>query len=479
MRHRYQHRGLALFGFTLIELLVVVAIIAVLAALLLPALTAARERARRASCSSNLDQMGKAIENYLGQSGEYYPGGLSWKSWMAPDPCREGGNLEDRESFAAFNKPINTWQRVWLMNMVKAGNYPSINGGRYDYGRYGPDISDMTCIASSGFGSQPYGGLEAYIPGPTDLKTCPVGLGWLLATETLSDPRALYCPSATDVRWALKAGGPGCTSGKMASRIDPQDQYAYCQATGTSITSRAYPNWPNNAPPIQGTLRDFMTAGPLEPRTLIFGNWPFRVTTRLSGFGVFSQYSYRNNPLFGYGGYGEAWCFGNMQGVNSPVVMSAIAPLTIAFTQPKITSEPNCPMFKTPRQAGGRVLISDMFHAQGTPSAAPMAPIPGAGAQIHKDGYNILTAQYQTKWYADPSQILIWWTNSTACSQVMGTWSNISYEAGELPMSGRPFNIYQPDKIKALMQTPLVWHLMDQNVGMDLDIGPDNWVVND
>ena len=62
-------------GFTLIELLVVIAIIAILAAILFPVFAKAREKARQASCLSNMKQLALGAKQYAADYDNRYPMG--------------------------------------------------------------------------------------------------------------------------------------------------------------------------------------------------------------------------------------------------------------------------------------------------------------------------------------------------------------------------------------------------------------------
>lgn len=107
--HRLPARPL----FTLIELLVVIAIIAILASMLLPALTRARESARRTTCLGNLKQYGTALAMYAGEQD-------AWLPWGRRDPVPA----------SAFDEW--TWDEAILVGKQSHVSVPSYKPANYD-----------------------------------------------------------------------------------------------------------------------------------------------------------------------------------------------------------------------------------------------------------------------------------------------------------------------------------------------------------
>ena len=143
-------------GFTLIELLVVIAIIAILAAILFPVFAQAREAARKTSCVSNANQMGKATMMYVQDyDGQYYPHRFNCPGGSACNPLLSDPNYASLITSNAQQKIfwISLLQPyVKNYNVFKCPSNPNawVGGGT------------AVCQQSVSCGGQGYGGENSY-----------------------------------------------------------------------------------------------------------------------------------------------------------------------------------------------------------------------------------------------------------------------------------------------------------------------------
>ena len=180
-------------GFTLVELLVVIAIIGVLVGLLLPAVQAAREAARRMSCSNNFKQIGLGMHNYhsaykqlptqgggttplgTGPGGSIVPGDAT--DWWRPSECTNVEALSALVGITPFIEQQALWETIsnpstdYINNEPPSGRgntpglsaachgpnvaFPAMGPSQRDRWNYKPwmtDIVTLRCPSDPGIG---------------------------------------------------------------------------------------------------------------------------------------------------------------------------------------------------------------------------------------------------------------------------------------------------------------------------------------